>query len=244
MVRMFAISLLFALICRPLVAEEVELADVPAKEFLQVARRPFLQNAWARLSGTVQRKDRKRVIKVPLRLSVLMHPDYLRAQFIMDDKDVYNVTQAYAESGPSNVRIDLPDEFKTVKIEDLGVALEDITFSFLYWDFVEEQDRDTIRGQKCRVMKLRNPKTLEHVIVFFSIRHVGPLKVEHFSGDSTTPVRSLEFSEFKREGDLYYVKAARLEGPGWKTMVKFREADLALTKDRAPPDNLFIEKPE
>lgn len=223
-----------------LCAQDVKPSDLSPEEFLQLARRPFRQEAWAELSGTVQHKDAEGLVEAPLRLAVLMHPEYLRAQFVLGKLDVYDVTQAYADDGVSNVRVEPPDKFATVTLQELGVNVEDITFSFLYWDLVKELEGRRVRGQQCRVMRLRNPHTLDVVTVCFSSKYVGPLRVEYYEGKSKTPTRWLEFTDFKREGELYYVRTAQLRGKNWKTQVKFSKADLALASDRLPPEHLFV----
>lgn len=218
----------------------VDPADLTARQFLDVARRPFLQNAWAKLAGTVQFKNDRESTTLPLSLSVLMHADYLRAQFILDGKDVYDVMQAYSEEGMSNVRIDLPERVSGPPLSDLGISVSDITFSFLYWDFQEELKGRKVRGQACRVMRLRNPQNYDEVVVCFSAKYVGPMRVEYFAAGRDTPSRWLEFTDFERKGDLYYVTAAQLRGEGWKTQIKFKDATIALSAETPPPEELFV----
>lgn len=222
-------------------ADDVEPKDWPAVDFLSAARQPFLTHAWGRFSGTVQYKSKKETVKADLTLAVLMRSDVLRAQFVLNDVDVYDVIQAYAENGMSNVRVNMPGKIKTTPIQELGVAVEDITFSFLYWDFVEELESQRVRGQRCRVLKLRNPQTLATAVVCFSEKYVGPLRVEFFKADGSQ-TRKLEFTDFEREGDLYYVKSAQLRGDGWKTQVKFKKAELAESAKTPPPEDLFVTK--
>jgi len=213
-------------------------------EFLAAARRPFLQDAWARFTGDVQCKKDGRTIKVPLQLAVLMHRDYLRAQFVIDGQDVYNVIQAYADEGVSNVQVELPATPGRVTLEDLGVNAADITFSFLYWDLLGEMPRQRVRGQDCRVLRMRNPQTLDQALVFCSAKYVGPLRIEHYRGDSQELLRWLEFTDFERTDKLYYVKAARLGGGDSDTRVKFGTAELAESSQRRPPEDLFVRRPQ
>ncbi|MDT8391063.1 MAG: hypothetical protein RRC34_11200 [Lentisphaeria bacterium] len=220
-------------------ADDVEPKDWPAADFLAAARQPFLTRAWGRFSGTVQYKSGKETVKADLTLAVLMRADVLRAQFVLNNVDVYDVIQAYAEDGMSNVRVTMPETVTTTPIHELGVAVEDITFSFLYWDFVEELDSQRVRGQRCRVLKLRNPQTLATAVVSFAEKYVGPLRVEFFNADGDQ-TRKLEFTDFEREGELYYVKGAQLRGDGWKTQVKFKTAELAESAKKAPPADLFL----
>ena len=222
-----------------LVAGDFDPASLDSGSFLQLARRPFLQHAWARLDGTVQFKNDHRNVKLPLHLAILMHSDYLRAEFTLDHSDLYEVRQAYSDQGVSNVRITPPPQPQAPPLESLGVAAEDITFSFLYWEFVEELPGRTVRGQKCRVMRLRNPQTHAEVVVSLSAQYVGPMRVEHFKAGETQAYRWMEFTDFERHGDLYYVTAAQLRGKNWKTQVKFNNAELALTEETAPPEDLF-----
>jgi hypothetical protein len=223
---------------------KMELDDLSAEQFLAVARRPFLQDAWAELEGKVQHKGPGGMVQAPLRLAVLMHRDYLRAQFTLDGTDVYNVTQSYAGTGIANVQVEQPGEIRAASLADLGVRVEDITFSFLYWELVGEEDPRRVRGHRCRVMTLRNPQTYGHVVACLSAKYVGPLRVEYYPPGAKEPARTLEFTDFKREGELYYVKTAQLRGDGWKTQVKFARAELALSQDTPPPESLFRRKSE
>ena len=219
--------------------DDIKPKDWPPADFLAAARQPFLNPAWGRFRGIVQHKSKAGALKADLTLAVLMSRDVLRAQFVLNGVDVYDVIQAYAESGMSNVRVTPPEKIKTTPIDELGVAVEDITFSFLYWDFIEELKSQRIRGQTCRVFKLRNPQTLTTAVVAFSEKYIGPLRVEFFNVEGKQ-LRKLEFTDFKREGDLYYVQSAQLRGDGWKTQVKFKSAELAESAKTPPPADLFL----
>ena len=208
-------------------------------DFLQAARRPFLKHAWGRFEGSVQHRGKDGLRKVSLELGLLMHPEYLRAQFILEGNDVYNVMQAYTEEGVSNVRVDVPETTRAPSLRAFGITPSDITFSFLYWEFMEEELLDRVRGQLCRVFRLRNPQTFETVTAWFSVRYLGVLRVDFFKPGAADWHRRLEFTDFTREGELYYVRTAQLRGKDWKTMVTFDQAELALTSDALPPENLF-----
>lgn len=239
-----SISLALTILCLTLVstaagAQDFDPSTLPPQEFLAYARRPFVNNAWGRFHGRVQHKREGTVIKRPVYLGVLFKQDFMRAQVVLDRKHIYNVMQVYFAAAAPLVTVAEPDTEPEVSLADLGIKPDDITFSFLYWTFVEEQESTSHRGQQCRVMKLRNDKTSQYVICEFSANYFFPLKVAYYSDDSDTPSRTIEFTDFEKHGDIYYVKEMRLHGNGWKTRVQFRDGDIFKTDEKQAPPNLF-----
>ena len=52
------------------------------------------------------------------------------------------VFQAIADQGLlGKVDLTLPTEERGVKLSDLGIRTEDVTFAFIYWDFIRELER-------------------------------------------------------------------------------------------------------
>ena len=212
---------------------------LPPQAFLIRARQPFAQNAWGRFSGTVQHRGPLGKAKMPISVGMLFGTDFLRAQFLLDGFAVYSIRHSYAEGSSSQVDLRVPSREPEIGLTALGIAPEDVTFSFLHWDFVKELDRDKIRGQPCRVMQLRHPDTEDWADVWFSAEHFFPLKVEVHPPGEGEVARTLEFTDFKRHGDMWYIKSLTLEGPNWKTQVKFGEGEIELTEEKPPPVGLF-----
>ena len=220
---------------------EFDPAELPAEEFLRYARRPFIRDAWGYFAGTVQHRGSSGVERIPVQLSILFKKDLLKAQLLLDKTQEYNITQIYMGDTPPEVTVTEPERSEgKVKLSDFGLYPRDITFAFLYWDFIRESSRtEKVRGQQCRVMLLDDPRSARRARVWFSAKYLFPLRVHTLGGEDDRVVRELEFTDFKRHDKIWYIKALRLEGTDWKTRVNFREAELAYTSEEEPPPNLF-----
>jgi hypothetical protein len=228
----------------PQPGSRIEPRDLTPEVFLKYARQPFVQNAWGRFSGTIQFRGENGKHKLPVYFSLLFRADFMRVQVILDETDVYNVMQVYYREGTPSITIEKPEAERAPSLADLGIKPEDITFSFLYWDLVKEVDGEEVRGHDCRVMNLVNPRTGDTATVWFSAEYLFPLKVIcRDKGAAETEARTLEFTDFERHGDIWYVKNLRLEGNNWKTRVKFTDGEIFPTEDKLPPPNLFLTTP-
>ena len=213
--------------------------DLPAEEFLRYAQQPLLQDAWARMSGRLQHRGEGRKLKLPIRVSIAFREDSLRAEIVLDEAGVYGVSQVYVADEVPQVTLSLPEDRAGVSLQELGIDPEDITFSFLYWNFERELPRDSVRGQPCRILEVVHPGKKQTARVWISANHLFPLKVWWFREQEETPWRTLEFKDFKRKDDLWFVKEVLLTGEGWKTKVTFRDVEAARLGERPPPDDLF-----
>ncbi len=213
---------------------------LPASEFLLYARQPFVQNAWGRFMGVIQyRGAAGRRAKLPIQMSVMFRQDFMRAQITLDDRAVYNIMQVYYATGLPHVTISMPEVETVPSLADMGLKPKDVTFSFLYWELVEERAMEKIRGRDCRVMQLRHPETEEEVTAWFSADYFFPLRVLSFEAGEKIHSRELEFTDFKKHQDIWYVTELRLEGRGWKTRLKFGDGEIHPGEEQAPPPNLF-----
>lgn len=222
-------------------AHEFNPAELPAEEFLRYAQRPFIQDAWGYFAGTVQHRGDTGVERIPVQLSILFKKHLMKAQLLLDGTQEYNITQIYMGDTTPEVTVTEPEHTEgKVQLSDFGLYPRDITFAFLYWDFVKEDSRtEKVRGQKCRVMVLDDPRSKGRARVWFSAKYLFPLRVHMLAGEEDRVMRELEFTDFKRHDKIWYIKALRLEGTDWKTRVNFREAELAYSTDEEPPPNLF-----
>jgi len=214
--------------------------DLPPEVFLESARQPFVQDAWGRFAGTVQYRGPAGRVKMPIYLAVMFQPDFMRAQVVLDRTAHYGIMQVYYSRGLPNITVQMPEQAPAVDLKTLGIEPKDITFSFLYWRFERELAMDEVRGQDCRVMELRHPDTGERVTAWFSADYFFPLQVVSHEADAGMPARTLEFTDFKKHGDIWYVTKLRLQGPDWKTQVKFGEGEIHLSADDPPPPDLFF----
>lgn len=233
----------FFLILTAVKAEELQPDDLSAEEFLQYARRPFVDNAWGYFKGDVQYKSEDKYITESVELSILFKPDYIRCQIVIDEDkaNIYDIHQVTYGAEVPELTIEFPESDPEGRFLDrLGIHSTDITFSFLFWKLREQQEETSVRGRRCRVMKLAHPDEDKEAIVAFSAKHFFPLKVE-FMDESDELERTVEFTDFKKYKDFWYIKSLRITGDNWKTRLDFDEAELAHIEDKPVPSELFLQ---
>ena len=183
--------------------ETIDPRELPPRVFLRYAQRPFAQDAWGYFSGIVQHRGEDGAKKIPVDLSVLFKRDLMRAQVVLDETQVYDITLVYLDRERPQITIAEPQpRAGKASLADLGIYPRDITFSFLYWDFVEERNEtEKVRGQECRIMTLADPGSDKIAIVWFSAKYLFPLKVKSFPKSEPQQIRQLEFTDFKKNKD-------------------------------------------
>ena len=225
---------------------EMSAADVelPSLEFLNVARHPHNRECWARLDGTVSHLRRGELPKeTTLRLGILFTPKRTLTQMVIGGGEGYLVGQGF-ESGEEKTSI-IPRRkggYKDPVLAQFGLRPEDLALSFIFWTFLKELPRDSVKGHDCRVFLLNAPaepgRKEELVRVYLSAKYFFPLKVEWFREPEEKPYRTLEVSSFREVKEIWIPDSMGLYGPGWRTKVEFSKAD-AGQKDTAPRD-LFL----
>ena len=204
------------------VPSEKEMATLTAQEFLAEVRRPLRTDAWGEFTGRITYKSPKGVQKGDLRVRITFTPKSMHTQIVLNDKNVYAMEQIHKDGEAVNASIEMPETEERPGLFEFGVDPEDLTFSFIYWDFIEELPRESSRLRECRVMRLKDPTGKGTVNVFFSAKHGFPMEASWFREGETKAWRKLEFKGAKRfENGLWFVKEMRLEGNDWKTQVKF-----------------------
>lgn len=226
----------------PLACAAGEAAPLPATEFIRQAQKPLLADAWCKLRGEVRFRAPGERATIPIRVSLRLQPESMRAEIILGISTVYSVRQTYAQDGAlPEIKLGWPDDKPKFSLEKLGLHPEDLTFSFLFWQFSRELDGESVRGQACRVMEFLHPQTGERVHAWMASDFGFPLRVHWFRKNENVFYRGFEFTEFKRQDELWFPKGLRLSGENWRGQITFlEEADAALVKDKAPPPNLFL----
>ena len=84
--------------------------------------------------------------------------------------------QIHKEGEAVKTTIEMPETEERPGLFEFGVDPEDLTFSFIYWDFIEELPRESSRLRECRVMRLKDPTGKGTVNVFFSAKHGFPME--------------------------------------------------------------------
>lgn len=245
LIKMLLQFLLFTAVV-PAVSAENRLDKLDSKAFLLKARNPD-NRTWCTMDGkVVHRKSGSDTASAPLYLGIAFNPDRMLAQVIIDNKEGYTLGQAYAGNDSTTVIPLNPAGYKQSMLSEFGLRAQDLSMSFLYWNFEKELAREDIKGSECRVFILREPKTGEIAKVYLNSQYCFPMKVEWFKEkyvENEEPYRTLEAASFKKEKDFWIVNKLKLYGPGWRTNVEFDNIDVGMTADNIPP-KLFRELPE
>ena len=218
---------------------------LPPEQFLELARKPFLDTLWCRFVGTAEFKGSDGRKKAPLQLALRLGAAALRAELSLKDGQTAKVLQVYKPDGS------LPDvklELSTVTpeqltLEKLGLQPDDLTFCFLYWTFIRELPGESVYMQKCRVLELEHPTTKARAQVWMLKECAFPMAVYWFRSGETDAWRCFKFAKsFKHHGDFTFPTEMRLSGlvePTWEAKVTFKDAEIARPAEKMEPADLF-----
>ena len=212
-----------------------------AQDFLARVRNPPGRDSWASMKGSAQhRRDDARPVKANIEMGIFFTPVRTLAQIRFNGNDeIYTIGQSYGKDGSTSVDNKIAPG-KKPQIGVFGITPEDLAMSFLYWDFLEEHPRDTVRGQDCRVFTLISKDKSERVKVTISCEYFFPLRAEWFRKEETEPVRKLEAAAFKKNNDYWFVSKLILSGKDWTTTIRFPEVAAGPFKDKLPA-GLFVD---
>lgn len=230
--------------------DAVQGAKMDAGEFLKIARRPPLEESWAKMQGEISHKrGTADTLKYPIYLGIRFTPERTLAQVVANKDEFYNIGQAYSDKPESTTIIaNRPKTDKSV-LADSGIRPEDLTLSFLYWPFQKELQGDSIKGYPCRVFQLMSPDKKESATVYISSQYFFPLKVEWYKNSNENepqkPNRTLEIKSFKKSPNesFWIVDTLEIYGPGFRTKIDFPESSADYSKNGVPPE-LFQKTPE
>lgn len=229
---------------RPAFGDDEKKRNYSPREFLEVARHPPGRECWASMSGEItHRRKGKSTVSAPLYVGIRFTPEMTLAQVLIDGDESYMIGQRY-KAGEDAISV-IPEiaAGKKQHLAVFGLRPEDLAMSFLFWTFVEERPRSSVRGRECRVFVLESPgNEKRRVKVNISAEYFFPLKVEWLPDEPTDgePIRTLEIDSFQKEGDFWLVSELRAYGPDWRTAIDFDECDAAYTNEKRP-NNLFRE---
>ncbi|MCR4573749.1 MAG: hypothetical protein K5787_08280 [Lentisphaeria bacterium] len=214
-----------------------DLDKIPPQEFLEIVREPLRTDAWGEITGRVTyAKEKSNMLKGTIRVRITFASSSMHAQIVLNDKNVYAMEQKNTEDTKKTaITLDLPEKEEKPGLFDFGIEPEDLTFAFIYWDFIEELPRSESRMRDCRVMKLADPTGKGgHVLVWFNTKYGFPLEARWFEKGALAPWRTLQLKGAKKHANgLWFVKEMRLEGADkkWKTQVKFDHAEINAVGD-------------
>ncbi len=233
---------LFALAFLPGAFGAGDKKELSAEEFLKIARYPSGGQYWVKLIGSAMnlRRDAD-TIEAPLKFVTLFTGKRTIAQVIINNSQGYQIGQVYGVGAEKTSIIPLEKGgYKNPLLGQYGLRPDDLTMSFIYWKFIREEKRETVKMQECRVIVLQSEDEKEYVKVFFSAAHYFPLKVQWFKKDAAAAHRNLEVSAYRNVDGIYVPSELKLYGPGWRTKVDF--ADISVGKDGKIPKDLFQQK--
>ena len=202
-----------------------------------------MQECWAKLQGSVRHKRGGKSIRgIPIEIRAHLTVDEIVAQIVFNHQERYLATQRFiGGEGSGTVILQRDTDDNRVRARDVGLRPDDITLSFLYWNFDHEYPEEKVRGQDCRVVRLRNPLVSDFVKVWISKKYVFPLKVEWSRTMDSGHYRTLEFSGFAKIKDAWIIKELKIRGPEWKTIVKLKDNIVeSVTPNKSIPDDLFF----
>jgi Outer membrane lipoprotein-sorting protein len=238
------VSLLTASALVPSASAQLRPAPVdPAKqtsqEFLKTTRDQLLGNCWLKLGGRAnfRAKDGSR-LKLDIGLSAELKPLELTFMSTLDQETV----KLHHDFGLRKKTAILEDGRLKIgsKYDVLGIRPEDLSMSFLYWNFQREDDRKALGVARiaCRVFQLANPDSLdEYAMVWISEKYLGPVKVEWYRGSAKTPFQSLEFTEFTEVNKVWVPTIIEMANDKGELQLKFEKLDAAFSKES--PAQLF-----
>lgn len=224
------------------VAPQISLASSSSVDFLQRARHPRKVKTWARLSGLMINKTRKKKRKQKsILFSLRFTEEMILAQVLVGDSDeIYSVGQPYSgKTSEVSVIREKGEGKESILKRDFGIRPEDLTMSFLFWNLKLEFPKTSLKGQCCRVFLLMQPGSDRVAKVYISDKYFFPLKVEWSSfknGRLTSPSRTLEVNSFKKVNGLWLIDSLFFYGPGWKTKLAFSKCEAGLVTDGTPKD--------
>lgn len=213
-----------------------EFSSLPPGEFLAAVRQPFRQDAWGEITGRLTHIQNSARQRGTVRIRLAFSPAALHAQVVVNETNVYGYEQHHGVGEIPESIFDLPETEEPPGLADYGIQPEDVTFAFVYWNFLRELPEERFRQRRCRVFELRHPEEEKGTVrVWFDSARGFPLQAQWFRPDEATPWRTLELKGARRHADdLWFVKEMRLEGADWKTQVIFDHAEINPVERTAP----------
>jgi Outer membrane lipoprotein-sorting protein len=230
---LIAVLLLFSITGASYGAEKISSID-----FLNRVRHPAGRKTWSMLTGKISHRRRgKPTESVPLYLGILFSRDRTLAQVIVDNTQSYMVGQEYSTKNSATTIIPHnPAGYKKPILADYGIKPEDLTMSFIYWNFIKELPEESLKTLNCRVFELTAPGKKEKVRIYISSAYYFPMKVEWIKAKVEKPYRTLQVSDFTQTDKIWLVTRLKFYGPGWRSVIDFDEIKAGLTQKNIPKE--------
>ena len=223
---------------------EERLMNLPPHEYLELARDRNITNSWVKMEGRLYYKGPERKLKKKIYMSARFKPESWLMKLQIEGSEAWTVRQVPSEGidGISVLKSEGAPNSEPV-LGDFQLRPEDLTLSFIYWNFVSEEESETVKLQRCRVMNLEHPSKKEKVRVWFMLEYAFPIRVQWIKDGETQ--RQLDFVgshkiQSSSNPDKYFrmVEEVRMSNRGWKTQVLFKkfEGDEVTASAQAPAD--------
>lgn len=227
---LYAVSLLFAFF---VFSEDSELSEENLA-LIQRARNSPSSESWAKLSGKITHKKKdKSTEEYSIYLGIRFTPQMIFAQIVIDNVEVYTVSQEFSASNPTIIK---EGDSSSRILEQIGIRPEELTLSFLYWNVKRFIGDKTFKTSKCAEFEMLNKLQNERAVVLINREYAFPLRVEWFKGEELSAYRNMEVSSFKKENDYWFVDEILCSGPGWRTKVVFSDSKAGSAHDGVPSD--------
>lgn len=223
----------------------IEWEDVPAENFMAAVRHAFASPVWGEFSGRVQHRSPRARISTDLQVRLQMEPpEFIRVKLWLHRRQsVYNMTWENSRNlilSEPVVEVETKVEEPDVTLAELGMRIQDLSFTFLYWPVVKEEAVENVRGRQARVFILENPDTEKRMRIWIWAEHLAPVKFQWLKEDGESVERTLEVSAFESRRGVWYFKSFVIsKGEGWGTRVLFSDASLYDSERTEPPSDLF-----
>ena len=206
--------------------------------FLSRVRHPAGRKTWSMLAGTMNHRRRgKPTVSASIYLGILFSSDRTLAQIVVNNDQAYMVGQLYStEESATTVIPNNPDGYKKPILAEYGIKPEDLTMSFIYWDFIKELPKTSLKTLNCRVFKLAAPDKTETVHLYISSAYFFPMKVEWFKAKAKKPSRTLQVSDFTKTDNIWLITRIKFYGPGWRSVINFDNNRAGISQKNIPKE--------
>ncbi|MCF6175038.1 MAG: outer membrane lipoprotein-sorting protein [Victivallaceae bacterium] len=231
--RLIIVLLLFSIMGLSYGAEKIS-----SLNFLNRVRRPAGRKTWSMLTGKISHRRRgKPTESVPLYLGILFSRNRTLAQVIVDNTQSYMVGQEYSTKNSATTIIPHnPTGYKKPILAKYGIKPEDLTMSFIYWQFIRELPEVSLKTLNCRIFELTAPDKKEKVRLYISSAYYFPMKVEWIKAKAKTPYRTLQVSDFTKIDDIWLITKIKFYGPGWRSVIDFDTTKAGLSQKNIPKE--------
>ncbi|UDQ99369.1 hypothetical protein AAEX28_04610 [Lentisphaerota bacterium WC36G] len=236
-------------------AEKVDFTKISSSEFLRYVRSPLKTGTWVQLSGKISHHRRASEGNISqegnIYVALLFAKALALGQVVIDDKEAYTIGQNFINNS-TTITPAKKEGYKNSLLAQFGIKPSDLTFSFVYWNFIKELKPESLRGQKCRIFILQDKNTKQYARVYFSTMAMFPMKITWYNIDNKnrnkatkvdleklTKEREMEMNSFRKQDDMWIVTGINLYGGNnkWRTRISFTTNKAGNKKDM--PQKLF-----